>query len=149
MVGTTPQVHTDSNLVAPFYNALWDGTGTTFSTQTFTVIIGSGTTYFVLVDALFDAMAAALDVPCYGGVSSVNTAILLSIGCTATTPHPINVAGGFSPGSYNISFNLATTNGVPEFNLSSLLAVAVALPLLTLLKNRRTWGAGRSKARDS
>jgi hypothetical protein len=131
LVGTTPQVHTDSNLKAPFYDSLWDGTGTTYSSETFTLSVGSGTTYFVLVDPLFDAMGSALDGPC-----GVSTAVLLSSGCTVSGLHPIQVSTGFSPGSYYITFNPAVS-GVPEFGSTPLLAAAVAIPALMLLKNRR------------
>ena len=60
LVGTTPTVHTDSNLVAPSYNPLWDGTGTNNSEGSFTVPV-SGTAIFAIRDELLDPLVASLD----------------------------------------------------------------------------------------
>lgn len=137
LVGTTPQVNTDGNLVAPTHDALWDGTGSTHSSATFTVTVGSGSTYFVVVDPLLEAMGAQLDVPC-----GVSTSALVTTGCNVPGIH---VAGGFSPAGYSITFKTATI-GVPEFGAPLIAVSAAALPLLMLLRGRRF---GRSDAGDS
>jgi len=130
LVGTTPQVHTDGNLVAPTYNPLWDGTGSTYSTGTFTVRIGSGTTYFVAVDLLLTAIVSQLTAPC--GNPTV-TALLQTTGCNVPG---ILLKSPFQPSTFEISFQNATT-GVPQFGGSPVLLVVAVLPLLYLLRSKR------------
>jgi len=66
LVGTTPEVHTGPQLVAPTYNPLWDGIALEDnlpqSSGTFSVSIPAATTdYFRVRNALFDLMGQALD----------------------------------------------------------------------------------------
>lgn len=129
LVGTTPQVETGASLKALSYNPLWDGGGSTFSAGTFVVTIGSGTTYFVVVDDLFAAMGSALDAPC-----ATTTDNLLAVGCAASG---ITVLSPFSPAGYSITFNTATSTGVPQFGAPPVVAAAIILPLLALLRSRR------------
>lgn len=132
VVGTTPQVQTGPSLVAPSYNPNWDGAGSTYSGGTFTVAVGAGTTYFVVVDDLFSAMGSLLDTPC-----GVTTDVLLSAGCTVTGTPGITVFAAFNPAGYEITFNAAAPIGAPEFGTSTLAVAAVILPLLIILRARR------------
>jgi len=94
-VGQTPNVRTDSNLVAPTYNALWTGTGVTLSSATFTVSIPAGTTYYFRVQDRMMANMAALAAPC-----GVSVDVLLSVGCSVAG---ISAAGGWSPAGFSIT----------------------------------------------
>ena len=126
LVGTTPEVHTDSNFVAPSFNPLWDGTGTNNSQGSFTVFV-SGTTLFAVRDELFDPMVAALGSICGGAAS------LLSIGCTEPG---VFVAPNFSPAGVILSFNAPTASLVPEFGASPMVMAAVGLLAVALVFRR-------------
>jgi hypothetical protein len=126
LVGTTPQVHTDSSIVAPSYNPLWDGTGSTYSTATFVVAVPSGITYFAVRDSIQDAMGALLDGPC-----SKTTLQLVSLGCTA---NGISVLPDYLLAGFTIGFARSTSHGAPEFGTPPFMLAALALPLLFLLR---------------
>jgi hypothetical protein len=133
LVGTTPQVKTDTNIVAPSFNPLWDGTGSTHSTGTFIVSVPSGTTYFAVRDAIQGALGAALLVspfPC----GTITLSTLLSSGCTATGVSV--VAGVFLVAGFTVAFANAPSQGVPEFDSPSFLLAALALPFIFLLRGR-------------
>jgi hypothetical protein len=126
LVGTTPSVHTDSNLVAPTYNPLWDGTGTNNSQGSFTVPV-SGTAIFAIRDELFDPMVASLGAQCGGAAN------LLSNGCSQPG---IFVMSGFSPAGVIVSFSAPTTSLVPEFGAPSMVMAAVGLLAIALMTRR-------------
>jgi len=94
---STPQVHTDTTLVAPAFVALWDGTGATSSTKTGKVVVPAGTTLYLRVnDPLFSTMGSKLDAAC-----GTTTTTLLSSGCSVPG---IFVHFGYSPAGFTISF---------------------------------------------
>ena len=126
LVGTTPTVHTDSNLVAPSYNPLWDGTGTNNSEGSFTVSV-SGTAIFAVRDELLDPLVASLGPQCGGAAN------LLSNGCSESG---ISVASGFSPAGLIISFSAPTASLVPEFGAPSMVMAAVGLLAVALMIRR-------------
>lgn len=96
-VGSTPQVQTSSQLVAPGYDSHWTGSGTTYSSRSFVVYAPAGVEeYFGVVDSLMAVMSHRLDAPC-----GVTTATLLSSGCSATG---ISVGTGWSPAGFDIDF---------------------------------------------
>ncbi len=97
----TSKVFTDSNLVAPSFHKLWDGTGTTHSAGTLIIVIPAGTTItFRVEDALFGQMRNRLDGPC--GETPTQ---LLSNGCSVTG---VFVAKGWSPASFTVEFAITT-----------------------------------------
>lgn len=100
LVGTTDQVNTGGELVAPTYDSYWTGTGTQYSSTTFNIPI-SGTVLFAVRDDLFDTMVSLLGSSCSGSA-------VLSDGCTATG---INASPEWSPAGYYISFTAASTAG--------------------------------------
>jgi len=126
LVGTTPEVHTDSNLVAPSFNPLWDGTGTSNSAGSFAVSV-SGTTLFAVRDELFDPLVAALASSCGGAAN------LLSNGCSAPG---ISMSPGFSPAGVILTFSPITTSSVPEFGAPPMAMAAVGLLAVALLVRR-------------
>jgi hypothetical protein len=94
---TSPAVHTDGTLVAPAFNVLWDGTGTTYSAKTSTAIIPAGTfAVFYVQDPHFGQIGSKLDVPC-----GETTALLITAGCSVAG---ISVAPGWSPAGFTLSF---------------------------------------------
>jgi len=98
---STPQVHTDSTLVAPAYVALWDGTGSTYSTKTGKVVVPAGSTLYLRVnDPLFSTMVSKLDKPC-----GTTADTLLSSGCSVPG---IFVGTFYSPAGFTISFSSAS-----------------------------------------
>ena len=127
LVGTTPQVHTGPQLTAPTHNPLWDGTGSAWSGSTLVVTLGAGTTYFVVVDGFFRALSV-LDPAC-----GTSTQLLLTSGCSVSG---VAVSPGFDPAGYSITFKASSPLGAPEFDLGPLLAVAIAVPLVFLTRNR-------------
>jgi hypothetical protein len=97
-VGITPQVHSGPELVAPTYDSLWDGTGTTYSSKTFAIAVPAGVTYFFRVNnALFHLMGNLLVGPC-----STTTHHLLRHGCSVPG---IDVSHKWSPSGYQITFS--------------------------------------------
>jgi len=132
LVGTTPQVHTDSSIVAPSYNPLWDGKGSTYSAATFIVTVPSGTTYFAVRDSIQDAMGVLLDAPC-----SETTLSLVSLGCTATG---ISVLPDFLLAGFSITFASSASQGAPQFSSPPFMVAALALPLLLLLRKMKASG---------
>ena len=100
LVGTTDQVDTGSELVAPTFDAAWTGTGTQYSSTTFD-IPQSGTVLYAVRDVLFDTMVTLLGSSC-GGASVVTG------GCSATG---ISASPSWSPAGYEISFADAGTSG--------------------------------------
>lgn len=96
-VGTTPQVATGSELVAPTYNGHWSGKGTKYSEGMFVVYDPAYTIeYFAIHDNLQSKMTASLDHPC--GVSASK---LLSAGCSKTG---ITVSAGWAPAGFTVAF---------------------------------------------
>lgn len=91
--GTTPQVYTGPQLVAPTYDPFWTGNGTTHSVKTWTVVEPSGSYewYFTLRDDLLVKMVSLLSKPCHESATA-----LLSKGCTV--PGSIYVAPGWDGG---------------------------------------------------
>jgi hypothetical protein len=126
LVGTTPQVHTDSNLVAPGFNPLWDGTGTNNSAGSFTVSV-SGTALFAVRDELFDPLVAALASSCGGSAN------LLSNGCDEPG---IFISPGFSPAGVVLTFSPVTESSVPEFGAPSMVMAAAGLLGVALLARK-------------
>ncbi len=99
-VGTTDQVDTGVQLVAPTFDATWTGTGTAYSSTTFNIPV-TGTTLFAVRDELFDTMVTLLGPSCGG-------AAVVTAGCSAVG---ISAQGGWSPAAYNISFSPAASAG--------------------------------------
>jgi len=99
-VGTTDQVFTGPELVAPTYDPYWTGTGTQYSSTTFN-IPQSGTVLYAVRDELLNAMVNLLGSSC-GGSDVVYD------GCSATG---ISASGGWSPAGYAIAFAAAATSG--------------------------------------
>ena len=106
LVGTTDQVFTGPQLVAPTYDAYWTGTGTQYSSTTFFIPV-SGTTLFADTDDLLNQMASLLGPYC-GGASTV-----VYDGCTYAGPPggAISAAAEWSPAGYYISFAAASSSG--------------------------------------
>jgi hypothetical protein len=100
LVGTTDQVYTGPELVAPTYDPFWTGTGSAYSSTTFNIPM-SGTVLFAVRDDIFDQMVNLLGTSC-GGASVVTA------GCSATG---ISVSGGWSAAGYEISFTQGGTAG--------------------------------------
>ncbi len=95
---STPQVATGPQLVAPTFNPLWNGNGTTYSTKTATIIIPAGSTVFLRVnDDLFTQMGSSLDSAC-----STDTESLVTAGCSVSG---VSVGSGWTPAGFTLGFN--------------------------------------------
>jgi len=101
LVGTTDQVFTGPELVAPTYDPYWTGTGVSYSSTTFFIPM-SGTLLFADADGLLNSMVNLLGPSCGGG-----SAVVYS-GCSVTG---ISASSGWSPAGYTISFEPASSAG--------------------------------------
>jgi parallel beta-helix repeat protein len=100
-LGTTQQVLTGPELNASSFNPYWTGTGTQYSSTTFSVLV-STTTLFAVRDELFDNMVTLLGPDCFGS-------LVVTSGCNVAGIH---ASPGWSPAGYTISFVSAGTSGI-------------------------------------
>ena len=100
LVGTTVQVNTGPELVAPTFDPTWTGTGVSYSSTTFN-IPQTGTVLYSVRDVLFDTMVTDLGPSCGG-------AAVVTAGCSATG---ISASASWSPAGFDISFAQGLTAG--------------------------------------
>jgi len=100
LLGSTPQVHSGKQLIAPTHNSLWDGKGVMPSMRTFAnVTLSAGKTYFAVTDSLFSNMGSALNAAC--GKTTIG---LLTQGCSVKG---VSVASNWNPESFIFEVEIA------------------------------------------